>query len=772
MCRINLNKYKGVLLLWLSACLQWQAIAAGPLFIKDNEGNPIPHALVRLESDEVITVAEDGSFELPKGLPPNQVIEVYAMGFDTRKFQVKDVSHLTTLHLMEKIGQMGEVVIAATRTDRSVENLPMPVTIISKKMIEETGGMRLSEVLREQTGLQIVSDHGAGLQMQGLSSDYILILLDGEPLIGRTAGTFDLDRLAVSNIERIEVLRGPSSAIYGSEAMAGVINIITKNSQEKLAASMASKYRSFNTLDLSGELGMNGDDWNLYAFFNRYSTDGFDLQPEEPGSTQSPYRANTAQFKLGRQLDKWEFKIYSRLYKEHSNNIMQVTEEGSPKLVDMTSDRTDLNLNPTISFRPNNNWQMILRNMSSLFETNSLTEFQEGAVVLDEQQFRQRYHRTELQLDHQLGKSQLFTLGMGHLIETVAATRYEAVNRFDAGYVFLQHQWDPSDQWHIVTGVRGDLHSQYGKRVSPKVSGMYKFNEKFSWQVSLGAGFKAPDFRQLLLNFNNASAGYYVFGSNLVQEGIKRLQSQGLVQQVLLDPTQFGALRAESSKAINTGFRWKINNDLLFQGNFFQNNISNLIETAPVARLNSGQNAFSYFNISNVISRGAELDLTLRISTDLQVSLGYMFLDTKDLDVLEQIDNGEVFKRDAQNHTSRVKRSDYGGLFNRSRHSGNIKIAYQEPHTGLNIALRGIYRGKFGFGDVNGNLILDDPLEYAPGLTSWNLSLNKTFENGILLEVGGFNLLNKKNLYDPTNPGRTVFVGGKLPINQLLKSKK
>ncbi|SHM87756.1 TonB dependent receptor [Cyclobacterium lianum] len=415
---------------------------------------------------------------------------------------------------------------------------------------------------------------------------------------------------------------------------------------------------------------------------------------------------------------------------------------------------------------------MTVRSMSSLFQTHTLTIFQEDGSILDEQDFKQHYHRTEFQTDHQLDSKQLITIGLGHLMETVEATRYDDNNRFDAGYVFFQHQWDPSEKWNLVTGVRADLHSQYGERISPKISGMYKVSERFSWQLSLGAGFKAPDFRQLLLNFNNASAGYYVFGANLVQAGIARLQSQGLVQEMLLDPSRFGQLEAENSRAINTGFRWKIFRELLFQSNFFHNDISNLIETAPVARLNSGQNAFSYFNIARVISRGAELDWTFRVSDNLQFSLGYMYLDTKDLDVLEKIDAGELFRRDTQNRSRRVQRSDYGGLFNRSRHSGNVKINYQESGTGVNMVLRGIYKGKFGFGDVNGNLILDDPSEYAPGLISWNLSLNKDLKNGIMVEAGGFNLFNQTTIHAPDNPGTILFAGLKLPIHQLINQNK
>src|SRR5690606_1710040 len=176
---------------------------------------------------------------------------IVAMGYDIKQLPVREAMENPSIILEEKIGKLGEIVVSATRTNRSVEDLPMPVTVIGQEKIQETGAMRLSEVLREQTGLQVVANHGTGLQLQGLSSDYILILLDGEPLIGRTAGTLDLDRISVSNIDRIEILRGPSSSIYGSEAMAGVVNIITKINQPGLTASVQGRYRTHRTLDLS-----------------------------------------------------------------------------------------------------------------------------------------------------------------------------------------------------------------------------------------------------------------------------------------------------------------------------------------------------------------------------------------------------------------------------------------------------------------------------------------------------------------------------------------
>lgn len=759
-----------VLLLLLGAIHALAVDKSPTLYILDIKGNPILHAYVSVGRQGVIPVNEKGACHLPEDLDTNDTLQIVAMGYDIRQLPVKEAMANPSIILEEKIGRLGEIVVSATRTNRSVEDLPMPVTVIGKEKIQETGAMRLSEVLREQTGLQVVANHGVGLQMQGLSSDYILILLDGEPLIGRTAGTLDLDRISVSNIERIEILRGPSSSIYGSEAMAGVVNIITKNNRSGVTSSVQARYRTHRTLDISGDFGISKNGWDVYAYYNRFRTDGFDLSPEIPGLTSSAYRTHSFQTKVGKTFsDRWNAKVFLKYYKEDADNFMELNRQGLGVLADMVGKREDLNVNPTLTFKPSKDWTFTLRGMSSLFGTESRTLYQEDGVLVEAEDFRQFYHRTELQVDHQLTNKQLVTAGAGHLLETVEATRYNDLNRFDAGYLFLQHQWNPSDRWNVVTGFRGDLHSQYGSQLSPKISGQYQINDKLRWQMSIGMGFKAPDFRQVLLNFNNASTGYFVFGANLVQDGMKKLQEQGQIQQILLDPSQFGDLTAETSLAFNTGFRYKLSNDLLLQGNIFRNNISNLIETSPVARLTNGQHVYSYLNVANVVTQGAELDLNWRIANGLQFSAGYMFLDTRDLDVLDRIDEGELYKRDASNRTKLVTRADYGGLLNRSRHSGHMKLNYYEKNSGVDMALRGIYRGRFGFGDINGNLILDDDMEYAKGLMVWNLSLSKSFDNGVRLEVGGNNLFDEVNLHDPTNAGRLLFVGFQSNVHQLFK---
>ena len=144
------------------------------------------------------------------------------------------------------------VVISATRTKRQLSSLPMPTQFIPQKEIEAINAIRLTDLLSEQTGLITVPDFGGGqgIQMQGLDSQYTLVMIDGVPLIGRSAGTLDLSRITVGNIKQIEIVRGASSSLYGNEALGGIINIITQ--EPKLGKTTRIDYRagSLSTHDL------------------------------------------------------------------------------------------------------------------------------------------------------------------------------------------------------------------------------------------------------------------------------------------------------------------------------------------------------------------------------------------------------------------------------------------------------------------------------------------------------------------------------------------
>ncbi|MEO6136372.1 MAG: TonB-dependent receptor plug domain-containing protein, partial [Ginsengibacter sp.] len=135
---------------------------------------------------------------------------------------------------------LDEVVVTGTRTENKVSNIPMPIQVISAKTIQMSGSQKLLDILQMQSGLVVASNplgtalkgypnpFGDGIQMQGLDPSYTLILIDGEPITGRNAGIINLGRIPVGNIKQIEILRGPATSLYGSDALAGVINIITQ----------------------------------------------------------------------------------------------------------------------------------------------------------------------------------------------------------------------------------------------------------------------------------------------------------------------------------------------------------------------------------------------------------------------------------------------------------------------------------------------------------------------------------------------------------------
>ena len=192
-----------------------------------------------------------------------------------------------------KSASIDQVMITGTRTARMQSSLPLPTQIISGESIRSSGVSRLNEIIQEQTGLITVPDFGGGegVQLQGLDAAYVMILLDGQPLFGRSAGTLDLSRISVHNIERIEVVKGASSCLYGSEALAGVINIITKSPiiTDKVTGNLSYKLGSFSTHDATAALNYGSQKFRAELFANYFDTKGYNLWDNSYSQTVEPY---------------------------------------------------------------------------------------------------------------------------------------------------------------------------------------------------------------------------------------------------------------------------------------------------------------------------------------------------------------------------------------------------------------------------------------------------------------------------------------------------
>ena len=173
-----------------------------------------------------------------------------------------------------------QVVVTGTRNEVLLKDSPVRVEVIDKKQTVSTAMVNIGDLLREQSGMILTNNVRTGIQMMGLGADYTQILIDGQPMIGRVAGVLDLSRISVGNVERVEVVKGPMSSLYGSEALAGVINIITKKPDAGFSGMVFGQYLDRGPSELRGEMQYGSNSLDLTGFVSMKNARPFTLQQD------------------------------------------------------------------------------------------------------------------------------------------------------------------------------------------------------------------------------------------------------------------------------------------------------------------------------------------------------------------------------------------------------------------------------------------------------------------------------------------------------------
>lgn len=674
---------------------------------------------------------------------------------------------------------LDEISVTATRSEKLLSSIPMPVSVLKSNQIQGPGLIRLQNVISEQTGLVVVpqiNGLGNGIQMQGLNPDYTLILLDGEPLIGRYTGTLDLSRVSTFNIKKIEIVKGPSSSLYGSDALAGVINIITDQAYTT-KLNFSTRYSSRNTLDLN----MNGSyvykKLRLNAYINRFSTNGYDLTPESFGQTVAPFHNYSFGVKaILNPNPKSELRMSYRYFKEYQKNLFQVVSGMDSIRVNGKGSVDDNNLNMAFKYFFNSKLNLSLTNYYTVYSTSTdLAQLYNPEVEFYKDYFSQKFLRPEGILNFRTSKSTKFLVGIGYIHESVESSRYgDLLERIQtSSYGFSQFELE-NKKWDLAIGSRIDKNSNYSTQWSPKLAVQYKISRRYHVKFSVGKGFKAPDFRQLYMNFRNEAASYSVFGTEVCQQELEALQKSGQLSQLFVSLDKVNQINAESSWAFNLGSNIKIKEGSTFDINIFRNDLSDLIETIIVATTVQQKNIYSYTNLHSVFTQGIEMNFQHKMSNILSFSLGYQYLQAYDKEMLAKIRRAEVFGRDPNTlETYLIKKSDYFGLAGRSKHQLNAKIKYTIPYLKLDAYLRLFYHSKFGINSLNGNVsgitvpnsdlnqngVLDRYDSFVKDYYLVNLSLSKLWFNQFTTQCGAENLFNYKDpAHIPNLIGRNIFI--------------
>ena len=650
--------------------------------------------------------------------------------------------------------KMDEIIISATKSEKALFEVTIPAQIITSEEIKSSGFSRLNEIINEQTGLVTTPTFGGGegIQLQGIDSDYILILINGLPLIGRVAGDFNLSRISLHSIKKIEIIKGASSSLYGSEALGGVINIITKpNKNIGFNKNLGYKFASFNTHDLSVELGYNKKNVLLSSDFNFYTNNGYDLIDGDNQNTVEPFKNFTGNLNADYNLKTiGNFKLNHRFFLEKKIGTTFITEAG---------------LNPKTNIFENNfsitYSNEILKNLFSYidyYSTNYNAKETSTSIsnnINNHNDFFQTLKRMDIRFKYINKENSIFTFGFGFDKEKLRRTNIETEPKHISEFIYFQYDWSLNNKLNIVTGARFDHHNQYNSQISPKLSFKYNLKNNLSIKASVGYGYKAPDFRQLYLDFSNSSAGYLVLGYNVLENTIQKLQNND--QLLFLNDINFNNnLNAENSVSYNIGLQYFINPNLPIELNLFRNNIKDLIDTQIVGRKKNGQTIFSYYNVNKSYTKGFEISSSWNPTKKLKIHIGYQLLYAKDQDVQTAFNKGKVFARDKQTMNSfQLNSNDYYGLYGKSRNMSNLKIKYQLEKINSYISLRLIYRGKFGLLDSNNNTYLDKYDTFINDHIIANSTFNKAIKNNINVQITIENILGYQDIINLlNNPGR------------------
>ena len=350
----------------------------------------------------------------------------------------------------------------------------------------------------------------------------------------------------------------------------------------------------------------------------------------------------------------------------------------------------DYNIIATLNHRFSNSLKTSFRSYLTQYDSKQDLLTLSGSPYVDV--LNHLFQRVENQTDWVVRKNINAIFGAGSVMEGVKSSRYdsEQLRKTNAiQYAFTQWEWVPTKKMTLIAGARLDENAAFASAFSPKFSMLYKINAVHKLKWSIGQGFKAPDFRQLYLDFTNAAAGgYSVFGSAQAQKVITQLNTLGQIGVLYDNFYQLKTLQPEFSTGIHLAWDIEPNATTYMSFQLFRNDIKNLIEVQQVGAYTSGAQIFSYLNIGRAFTTGTEFEFRKQITNQFSLNGGYQLVITGDKDQIAQIKAGTVYTRDANGNSRRLTMSDYVGLPNNSKHKAQLKLNYNNNGVFANLRFK------------------------------------------------------------------------------------
>ncbi|HXY55784.1 MAG TPA: TonB-dependent receptor [Nitrospirota bacterium] len=392
--------------------------------------------------------------------------------------------------------QLKEVVVTATKTEKEPQDVTQSVTVITSDDIQKSSATTASDAIERTVGATVL-DYGStgslsSINLRGANAEQVLILIDGKRLNSSSAGGFDMSDLPIplEDIDRIEIVRGPSSALYGADALGGVVNIITKK-PTALTTTVTGEWGShgYESYTLSNSNKIDKFYYNLYGGKKEY--DGF--------RTNSDLDQSTAGAKLG-----YEITPDSSLEFNSDWIGKEIGVPGSVEFLSPLARQWDRNVISSLTYKTKFSKELDL----------SLNAYQnrQNITYIDPEIPTNSKHTSitndaEAQTNWLANSWNLLTFGI--------EVRQDHVNSTDAGEhtdslwaVYLQDEISFGESLIVVVGGRNDDHSVYGDRFSPKASARYIVSGAGTIiRASVGEAFRAPTLNELYWTFDGFEQG-------------------------------------------------------------------------------------------------------------------------------------------------------------------------------------------------------------------------------------------------------------------------
>ena len=393
---------------------------------------------------------------------------------------------------------LDEVVVTGTRTPKFLKDVPIQTRVINAKELAKLDATNVQDLLQQELpGVEFsyAMNQQTHLNFSGFGGQGVLFLVDGERLAGETMDDVDFTRLNMDNVERIEIVKGAASALYGSQAAGGVINIITKRSQQPWTLQVNARYAKHNEQRYGASFGLNRKRLNnmLTAHFNRI--DNYDVH-----SAANPATRIISTVYGDKTLNVRDQLVWSPTENFHLTGRAGYFIRETVRSADQPERYRDFTGGLRMS------WSISERDelqASYAFDQYDKSDYQR-ITRLDIRDYSNVQNSFRLLYNHSFGGGDVLTVGSDLMHDYLYNTNLNGETREqDSWDLFAQYDWRISDEWEAVGALRYDYFSD-GKdsHVTPKLNVCYKPLPNLAIRAGYGMGFRAPTLKEKYYNFD------------------------------------------------------------------------------------------------------------------------------------------------------------------------------------------------------------------------------------------------------------------------------